>query len=316
MTLRDANIELRHLRYFLAVAEELHYGRAAKRLHMAQPPLSHSIRRLESELGVRLLDRTSRSVSLTAAGRVFAEEARDILSGVEFAIHEARSAAAAEDATIRIGCVPDAPIGHLHRFLTGLRAIAGAQTVVEHAASHDQLEKLNSGEIDLAIVHDTAATAEIMTAPVFAGQPLVALLPAAHRAAALPAVSPTDLAGEPLLAFPGDASATLHAWIRRVAASAGYRLSKVIEGGGDDPRNAALAVADGLGIALVPATGPPVAELIVARRPLRPAIVMPDSVIAWRRLPPRVLRDALEPVRELAVDLHRTTIESGQKESR
>ena len=317
MTLRNANIELRHLRYFLAVAEDLHYGRAAKRLHMAQPPLSHSIRRLESELGVRLLDRTSRSVSLTAAGRVFAEEARDILSGVEFAIHEARSAAAAEDATIRVGCVPDAPIDHLHRFLTGLRAIApGAHTVVEHAASHDQVEKLNSGEIDLAIVHDTAATVDIMTAPVFAGQPLVALLPGAHRAAALPAVSPADLAGEPLLAFPGDASATLHAWIRRVAASAGYRLSKVIEGGGADPRNAALAVADGLGIALVPAAGPPAAEPIVARRPLRPAIVMPDSILAWRRLPPRVLQDALEPVRELAGDLHRTTSESGQEGSR
>ena len=101
-----------------------------------------------------------------------------------------------------------------------------------------------------------------------------------------------------------------------MAASAGYRLSKVIEGGGADPRNAALAVADGLGIALVPATGPPAAEPIVARRPLRPAIVMPDSVLAWRRLPPRVLQDALEPVRELAGDLHRTTSESGQEESR
>ena len=174
------------------------------------------------------------------------------------------------------------------------------------------MEKLNSGEIDLAIVHDTAATVDIMTAPVFAGQPLVALLPAAHRAAALPAVSPNDLAGEPLLVFPGDASATLHGWIRRVAASAGYRLSKVIEGGGADPRDAALAVADGLGIALVPATGPPAAEPIVAQRPLRPAIVMPDSVLAWRRRPPRVLQDALEPVRELAGDLHRTTSESGR----
>ena len=188
---------------------------------------------------------------------MFAEEARWHLSGVEFAIHEARSAAAAEDAAIRVGCVP-APIDHLHRFLIGLRAIVpGAHTVVEHAASHDQVEKLNSGEIDLAIIHDTAATVDIVTAPVFAGQPLVALLPAAHRAAALPAVSPNDLAGEPLLAFPGDASATLHGWIRRVAASAGYRLSKVIEGGGADPRNAALAVAEGTGVALVPATVPP-----------------------------------------------------------
>ena len=138
MTLQNANIELRHVRYFLVVAEELHYGRAAKRLHMAQPPLSRAIRRLESELGVRLLERTSRSVSLTAAGRVFAEEAREILSSVDFAIREARSTAAAEGATIRLGCVPHAPIDRLHRFLTGLRAIVpGAHTVVEHAASDD-----------------------------------------------------------------------------------------------------------------------------------------------------------------------------------
>jgi DNA-binding transcriptional LysR family regulator len=313
MTLQNVNVELRHLRYFLAVAEELHYGRAAKRLHMAQPPLSHSIRRLESELGVRLLERTSRSVSLTAAGRVFAEEARGILSGVEFAIREARSAAAAQNATIRLGCVPDAPIDRLHRFLTGLRAIVPeAHMVVEHAASHDQVEKLNAGEIDLAIVHNTAATADIVTAPVFAGQPLVALLPAAHRAAALPAVSPNDLAGEPLLVFPGDASVTLHGWIRRVAASAGYRVSKVIEGGGADLRDAALAVADGLGIALVPATVPPAVEPIVAQRPLQPAIAMPDCVLAWRPHPPRVLQDALERVRVLAGDLHRTTSESGR----
>ena len=311
MPLQNANIELRHVRYFLVVAEELHYGRAAKRLHMAQPPLSRAIRRLESELGVRLLERTSRSVLLTAAGRVFAEEAREILSGVEFAIREARSAAAAEGATIRLGCVPHAPIDRLHRFLTGLRAIVpGAHTLVQHAASDDQVQKLNSGEIDLAIVHDTTATEQVVTARVFAGEPLVALLPAGHRAAALPAVSPEDLAGEPLFAFPGEASATLDGWIRRMAAAAGYRLSTMIEGYGADPRDAALAVADGLGIALVPATVPPAAEPIVDQRPLRPPITMPDSVLAGRPHPPRMLQDAFEPVRELAGDLYRTTSES------
>lgn len=317
MPLQNANIELRHVRYFLVVAEELHYGRAAKRLHMAQPPLSRAIRRLESELGVRLLERTSRSVSLTAAGRVFAEEAREILSSVDFAIREARSTAAAEGATIRLGCVPHAPIDRLHRFLTGLRAIVpGAHTVVEHAASDDQVQKLNSGEIDLAIVHDTAATEDVVTARVFAGEPLVALLPAGHRAAALPAVSPNDLAGEPLFAFPGEASATLDGWIRRMAAAAGYRLSSMIEGYGADPRDAALAVAGGLGIALVPATVPPAAEPIVDQRPLQPPITMPDSVLAWRPHPPRMLQDAFEPVRALAGDLYRTTSESGPEELR
>jgi len=312
MTRHNTNIELRHLRYFLAVAEELHYGRAAKRLRIAQPPLSRAIRRLEGELHVRLLDRTSRSVSLTAAGCVFAEEAHDILSSVEFAIREVRLAAAAEEATIRVGCVPDAPIDRLHRFLTGLREIVpGARTVVEHAASHDQVQQLHSGEIDLAIVHDTAATEDILAAPIFAGRPLVALVQAAHPAAALPAVSPDDLADEPLFAFPGEASATLHGWIRTMAAAGGYRPPEMIQGRGADMRDAALAVADGQGVALVPAAGPPAADHIVAQRPLRPAIPMPDAVLAWRPHPPRVLRDALEPVRELARELHRTTSEGG-----
>jgi DNA-binding transcriptional LysR family regulator len=308
----NANIELRYLRYFLAVAEELHYRRAAERLHIAQPPLSRAIRRLEGQLGVGLLDRTSRSVSLTAAGRVFAEEARDILSSVEFAVREARFAAAAEDTTIRVGCVLDAPIDGLHRFLTGLREIVpGARTAVEHAASHDQVHQLRSGKIDLAIVHDTASIEDIPATPIFAGQPLVALVPAAHPAAGLPAVSPDDLAHEPIFAFPGEASETLYGWIRTMAVAAGYRLPEMIEGRTAHTRDATLAVADGLGVALVPAASPHAADHIVAQRLLRPAIPMPDAVLAWRPHPPRLLRDALEPVRELARHLHRTTSEGG-----
>jgi DNA-binding transcriptional LysR family regulator len=92
MTGAPPKVELRHLRYFLAVYEELHFGRAAERLFMAQPPLSQAIRKLEAELGVRLFDRTSRVVTPTPAGEALANGARNVLASLEAAITEARRA--------------------------------------------------------------------------------------------------------------------------------------------------------------------------------------------------------------------------------
>src|ERR1700693_6400818 len=96
-------IELRHLRYFVAVSEDLHFRGAAERLHIAQPPLSQAIRKLEDELGVSLLRRTSRVVTLTEAGAVFAEQARSVLAGLDLAVAEARRAGGA-GSTLPIGC--------------------------------------------------------------------------------------------------------------------------------------------------------------------------------------------------------------------
>src|SRR5271156_3626255 len=100
------NIELRHLRHFVAVAEEGHFGRAAERLAMAQPPLSQSIMRLEASIGVKLLDRVGRSFTLTGAGRAFLEEARQILARTDLAVHIARQTAAGSVTRLRVGCMP------------------------------------------------------------------------------------------------------------------------------------------------------------------------------------------------------------------
>jgi DNA-binding transcriptional LysR family regulator len=101
----DRDIELRHLRYFVAVAEELHFGRAALRLHLAQPPLSQQIRKLEDILGYPLFLRTSRAVKLTSAGEVFLERARRTLRNVQEDIDEARSVGRGEEGFLRVGFI-------------------------------------------------------------------------------------------------------------------------------------------------------------------------------------------------------------------
>ncbi len=113
-------MDLRHLRYFVAVAEELHFGRAAERLNMAQPPLSQAIRRLEHELGVDLLHRTTRRVDLTDAGRSYLVRARQILGEVDEAAHEARRVAAYAVGHLAIGCVGSATYSLLPALSRGL----------------------------------------------------------------------------------------------------------------------------------------------------------------------------------------------------
>ncbi len=306
---RPAMVDLRQLRYFLAVADELHFGHAAERLHMAQPPLSQAIRKLEANLGVRLLDRDSRSVSLTEPGRVFAEEARRVLADVDFAVGETRRAAVDPTTIVRIGCAPPVPIARLHRFLTGLREILpSVRPLVKHQIALKQVHDLRAGELDLGIFLDAGTHPEIETAPVFAGEPMMALVPTRHRLARTCVVSPEDMAGEPLVMFPRAANAGLHDRILGSLAAAGYRQPTVLAASGPDQRDVALAVADGLGVALVPATQEAdVERMVLTKRPLNPGVMMPDTLIAWRANPPRQARDVLGSVRALADNLHRAT---------
>ncbi len=146
-------MELRHLRYFVAVAEELHFGRAAKRLNVVQPALSKQISRLENELGVRLLNRTKRSVELTEAGRVFLEDARQVLDQSERAALKARMMAKGEIGCVEVGTVGSATYG-VFKEVWGLYCKRFPEVTLApyELTTAEQVEALRDGKIELGFL--------------------------------------------------------------------------------------------------------------------------------------------------------------------
>ena len=299
------SIELRHLRYFLAVFEELHFGHAAARLRIAQPPLSQAIRKLETELGVQLFERTSRMVSATEAGRVFAVEARKVLADFDTAVGEARRAGGAAS-PLRIGCVPHLPIQPLLRFLGALHdRDPNTRVQVTHLTFLDQMRALLAHELDLGIFHEIGSNPEIETEPLFAGEQLAAFVPPDHPLAQKQVLGPGDLRSQTLIIFPHDANPGLQDRLLGLIDEAGYQFAAVREAGGMNPRDVMLAVADGLGVALGPFSLQDVSDVggIVIRRQLKPSVSMPDTVVAWRANPPGQLNETLSVVQEVAREL-------------
>jgi DNA-binding transcriptional LysR family regulator len=203
-------VELRHLRYFIAVAEELNFSRAAERLHMAQPPLSAAIRQLERDLGVELFARTTREVRLTDAGRAFLRGARRTLADAERAAEDAKRAADGELGQLRIA------YSWSTRFET-LPALGRA-----FRASHPDVELLSqemwnarmpaafgSGSIDVALSLCPEIAAELELAPIHSER-LVALVPEAHPVAREDAIPLSALADEDFILFPREIAPRLH----------------------------------------------------------------------------------------------------------
>ena len=303
-------IELRHLRYFLAVYEELHFGRAAARVHMAQPPLSQAIRKLEDALGVKLFERTSRSVTSTAAGHSLAEGARRVFASFDLALASARTAGEAA-LTLRIGCVPELPIQRLLQFLATLQARARDATAqVTHLASAEQLRHLRAGGLDLAIFYDSDHDPDLETEPLFPGEPLMILLPPDHRLVDRPIVRSDDLSDEALVTYPRVVNPVLYDRVLALFDDRGYRFSTIRETKGSNPRDLILAIASGTGVALVPASVTELSEAggIAVRRPIDPPLRMPDTVVGWPVNPPRLPPPLVETVRDLARGLRQSTV--------
>lgn len=205
-------MEFRHLRYFLVLAEELHFGRAARRLAISQPPLSTNIQQLESSVGARLFVRNSRGVRLTAAGQAFVPEARAVLDRAARALTQARDVAQGVSDTLRIGFAGTMLYRGLPQILRVFEQAAPAaqvRVVLRELSSRDQLAELTQGRLDAGLVHSTRVPAEFSQVLV-SSQPFVLCLPAGHRLARRRAVDLGELGAQPLALVSREVSPDYH----------------------------------------------------------------------------------------------------------
>jgi DNA-binding transcriptional LysR family regulator len=192
-------VELRQLRYFLAVSEDLHFGRAAQRLHVSQPPLSVQIRRLEQELGVALFRRTTRNVELTDAGLVLKEKVREIVDAVDGLGDIAANATDEYRGAVRLGFVSSAGLSILPQALRTFReAYRGVQLELTELTSTQLVDSLHDGAIDVGVLRGHNRTPGITTTPVLEEE-LVVVLPADHDLAGCTSLSPEQLVDEPMV---------------------------------------------------------------------------------------------------------------------
>jgi DNA-binding transcriptional LysR family regulator len=246
-------MELRHLRYFVAVAEELHFRRAAERLHVAQPAVSEQIRKLEQELGVALFNRTHRSVSLTDAGNAMLDEARRVLRQAEVACQAARGAQVQSAQRLRVGCPPDVFPHALSRALTRLtKALPGIDLVSDTGSTSSLLEDIRADRLDLAVLSLPAPVNGLRTTP-FAHEGTVAALPVMHHLANRDTVCLEHLSESRIVVLPRAVNPAFYDGVIAGCRSAGFTPSLVES---PEPRveHALLTAALGRGVALVSAS--------------------------------------------------------------
>ena len=244
-------MELRHLRYFVAVAEELHFRRAAERLHVAQPAVSEQIRKLEDELGVRLFDRAQRNVELTYAGGALLPEAYRVLRQAEAARLAARNASELPGRVLRIGYVPTALLPSIPRTLRRLvTSMPNLQTTIEPGSGLELVDAVRAGNLDVAVVSLPVPTTGVRVTPL-GEQRAVAVFAVGHEHAVKPCVSLEQIAPERIVVPPRDADRPLYDTVLAACSAAGVSPTLVEMPDGQVDRML-LAVASGAGMALLP----------------------------------------------------------------
>ena len=274
-------IDLRRLRYFTAVAEELHFGRAARRLNISQPPLSVQIRTLEQEIGTPLLIRSQRRVALTEPGRVLLDEARRLIGQAEAAIVRTRRAARGEFGQLSIGFVSTVDYSILPPLVQRFRAAHPdvALTLRELTVDRQQALLLG-GELDLGLSIAPPHDRDLVIRPVLR-EPLIVALPATHRLARTRGrIRTRDLAGDGFILFPRALAPGLFDLAIAVCQRAGFAPRLAQEA--IQMQTILGLVAAGLGVALVPACMAKLGRPDVRYKPLDPAGAMVGTAAVWR----------------------------------
>ena len=245
-------IELRLWRQFAAVADTLHFGQAATRLHMTQPPLTQAIAQLERVLGVRLFDRTKRSVQLTSAGAALLPSVLDLLARAQALPAQALSAAQGEVGRLRLGFVSTVGYALLPQWVRGFRALyPKVQLDLLEATGDVQLQGLERGELDAGfMLHAPGFAPAGLAQCLIAQEPLVLALPEQHPLAIQPTLCLNDVLNEPLVIFPRRIAPSLYDGIFALYHGAGYLPAVAQEA--IQMQTIVNLVSAGLGVAWVP----------------------------------------------------------------
>jgi DNA-binding transcriptional LysR family regulator len=303
-------VELRHLRYFVAVAEERHFGRAAERLHIAQPPLSQQIRRFEAELGEPLFYRTTRSVELAPAGEALLERAPAILAAFDAAVEDARRAARGEYGRLAIGFTGSSTYAMLPSLAAAMRhELPGVVLDLQgELLTPAQVARLLDGTLDLGLLRPPVHERELAT-EVLHSEPLLAVLPETHPLANAEAVPLERLEGEPFVTYPSHFRSVVHDAVEDACEAHGFQPVAAHEVA--ETATLVSFVAAGLGVSLVPASVRNMTVEGAVYRPLLDDATRVELAAAWRRADDRpVLARALDVIRRGLAGHDRTSTSS------
>jgi DNA-binding transcriptional LysR family regulator len=302
-------LETRLLRQFIAVAEELHFHRAAERLHMAQPPLSQAIRRLEAEIGYPLFERTNRSVTLTPAGISFLETARRILLSLDEGVTRTRRVAKGIDGHLTMTFININPYPSLLRALRNFRLASPAvEFTMQEATTREQVLALETGTADIGFMRFPGSTTPSLRYETICREPVIVALPTDHRLASRKTIPLEKLSDDAFVTSPRPLGQGFHDQLIRLCQTAGFSPRMVQEA--RQMQTLIALVASGFGIALIPASLASAPRDDIVFRPI--SVDAPDELrhldllMAWNS-------EKVLPVRDRLIDEIRRNMITAQR---